>query len=312
MTRQVPARPAFPRIVEGSSILKFCSPGSRTALVLIPALIAFAAADAARAQGRLDARYVATLGGVSLGKGAWLVDIREDSFTSAISGATSGVLRLISSGRGSSASRGTVSDGRPTPSSYSSTIETSKKYDEVRMVLSGGNVKEFIAEPPNTPNPERIPISEAHRRGVQDPMTASILRVPGNGNTFVPQACNRTLPIFDGRMRYDLQLAFKRLDKVRSEKGYQGTVVVCSVHFLPIAGHVPDRAVIKYLTALRDIEIWLAPIAGTRLMVPYRISLSTPFGQGVVHATQFVSIPQTSSPKAAAKAKAKIAPGQRN
>ena len=58
------------------------------------------------------------------------------------------------------------------------------------------------------------------------------MRVPGNGDTFVPQACNRKLAIFDGRMRYDLQLAFKRLDKVKSEKGYQGTVVVCAVVFL--------------------------------------------------------------------------------
>ncbi|MGH6768136.1 MAG: DUF3108 domain-containing protein [Xanthobacteraceae bacterium] len=274
-------------------------------------MLAVAGADAASAQGKLDARYTATLGGVSLGKGAWLVDVREDSFTSAISGAATGVLRLLASGRGTSASRGTVSDGRPIPSSYSSTIETSKKYDEVRMVLSGGDVTEFVAEPPSAPNPERVPIGEAHRRGVQDPMTASILRVPGNGNTFVPQACNRKLAIFDGRMRYDLQLSFKRLDKVRSGKGYQGTVVVCAVHFSPIAGHVPDRAVIKYLVDLRDIEMWLAPIAGTRLMVPHRISLSTPFGQGLVQATQFVSIPQVAGPKAA-KARPKSVPRQRN
>jgi hypothetical protein len=272
--------------------------------------LAIAGADAASAQGKLNAHYVATLGGVSLGKGIWLLDVREDSFTSAVSGATTGVLRLLASGRGTSASRGRVSDGKPIPSSYSSTIETSKKYDEVRILMSGGDVKEFIAEPPNAPNPDRIPIAEAHRRGVQDPMTASILRVPGTGNTFIPQACNRKLAIFDGRMRYDLELSYKRLDKVRSEKGYQGTVVVCAVHFAPIAGHVPDRAVIKYLVDLRDIEIWLAPIAGTRLMVPYRIQLSTPFGRGLVQATQFVSIPQTGAK--AAKAKPKSVPRQRN
>ena len=74
-------------------------------------------------------------------------------------------------------------------------------------------------------------------------MTAAIMRVPGNGDTFVPQACNRKLAIFDGRMRYDLQLAYKRLDKVKSDKGYQGTVVVCAVYFSPVAGHVPSRPV---------------------------------------------------------------------
>ena len=50
---------------------------------------------------------------------------------------------------------------------------------------------------------------------------------------------------------------------------------------------------IKYLTELRDIELWLAPTAGTRLMVPYRASLSTPLGQGLLQATQFVSMAQS-------------------
>ena len=93
-------------------------------------------------------------------------------------------------------------------------------------------------------------------------------------------------------MRYDLQLAFKHLDKVKSERGYQGTVVVCSVYFTPVAGHVPERSTIKYLTEQRDMELWLAPIAGTRLLVPYRASIPTPIGMGVLQATQFVSIPR--------------------
>ena len=266
------------------------------------ALVAAPGSDAAFAGGRLDARYTVTLGGVSFGKGAWLVDIGEDRFTSAVSGATAGVMRLIASGKGSSAARGSVSNsGQLNPVTYSSSIATNKKYDEVRMVLQAGTVKDYIAEPPNTPNPDRIPITESHRRGVLDPMTASIVPVPGNGSTFVPQACDRNISIFDGRMRYDLRLAYKRLDKVKSDKGYQGTVVVCTVHFQPIAGHVPDRTVIKYLTELRDIELWLAPIAGTRLMAPYRVSLSTPLGQGVVQATQFVSLPQSPDPVASSR-----------
>jgi hypothetical protein len=47
---------------------------------------------------------------------------------------------------------------------------------------------------------------------------------------------------------------------------------------------------------VRDTELWLAPIAGTRLMVPYRVTLPTPFGQGVLEATQFVTIPQSPRP----------------
>src|SRR5712675_391211 len=99
-------------------------------------------------------------------------------------------------------------------------------------------------------------------------------------------------PAKAGHVRYDLQLVFKHLDKVKSERGYQGTVVVCSVYFSPIAGHVPERSTIKYLVEQRDMELWLAPIAGTRLMVPYRASIPTPIGMGVLQASQFVSIPR--------------------
>jgi hypothetical protein len=269
--------------------------------VIIPgvAALAMASVDAVRspvqAQGKLEARFQATLGGLPLGKGAWLIDVREDQFSAAVSGATSGILQVIASSQGTSAVRGTISGGQPVSATYASTIVTGKKLDEVRMVMSGGAVKEFMAEPPATPNPNRVPLTEAHRRNVTDPMTAALLRVPGNGDTFSPEVCKRTLSIFDGRMRYDLQLAFKRLEKVKSEKGYQGNVVVCAVYFSPVAGHIPDRAVIKYLVDQRDAEIWFAPIAGTRLMVPYRISIPTPLGIGMVQATQFVTMPQAAS-----------------
>jgi hypothetical protein len=260
---------------------------------MLAAALGVPAVDGALAQGRLDAHYNLSLGGVPFGRGTWQIDVREDQFTASVSGATAGLMRMFASGQASSASRGTVSRGQLFASSYVSSITTDKRYDEVRMVLSNGNVKESVAEPPSIPFPDRVPLTEAHRRGVADPMTASLMPVPGNGDTFVPEACPRKLAIFDGRMRYDLQLAFKRLDRVRSEKGYQGTVVVCALHFSPIAGHLPQRAVIKYLTDLHDIEVWLAPIAGTRLMVPYRVTIPTPFGLGVMEASQFVSVPQT-------------------
>ncbi len=45
------------------------------------------------------------------------------------------------------------------------------------------------------------------------------------------------------------------------------------------------------------MEVWLAPIGSTRVLVPYRISIPTPIGMGVMQATQFVSV---ALPRAAA------------
>jgi hypothetical protein len=271
--------------------------GLAGALVLI-AMLVDAGSQNARAQGKLDATYAVTLSGVPIGKGSWSIDVSDDQFTATASGGTSGLLRVFASGQGNSAAHGGVSGGQPISSTYTSSIISDNRSDQVRILFSGGAVKEYLADPPTIPSPDRVPLTEAHRKGVLDPMTASLIRVSGNGDTFVPEACQRTLPVFDGRMRYDLQLVFKRLDKVKSERGYQGTVVVCAVYFSPIAGHVPERSTIKYLVAQRDMEVWLAPIAGTRLMVPYRASVPTPIGMGVLQANQFVSIPRPALPTA--------------
>ena len=134
-------------------------------------------------------------------------------------------------------------------------------------------------------------MSDADRRGVVDPMSSTLNRVGGNGDPVSPLACARKVAVFDGRVRYDLRSEFKRIETVKAERGYQGPVVVCAVYFEPISGYVPNRPVIKYLVALRDAEVWLAPIAGTRVLVPFRFSMPTPLGMGVLQATQFVSAP---------------------
>jgi hypothetical protein len=264
----------------------------RSAFGVAVTAIAAAAASPAQAQGRLDARYSVTLAGMPVGKGAWVIDIAENQFTAAASGATSGLLRVFASGQGSGASRGFIVSGNPVPASFAASITTDKKTEEIRMTLSAGDVKDYAVSPEVPDDPERVPVTDAHFHGVSDPMTGSLIRVPGTGNLLTPQACARTTPIFDGRMRYNLQFAYKRMEQVKADKGYEGPVVVCAVYFTPIAGFVPHRASVKYLTAQRDMEVWLAPVGNSRVLVPYRISIPTPVGVGVMQATQFVSVSQ--------------------
>jgi hypothetical protein len=255
------------------------------------------AAPSAFAQGKLDARYEATLAGIPVGKGAWTIDIADDAFSAAASGGTSGLLKAFAGGSGTGAAQGRVVNGALVSSNYSATTTTSKKSEAIRIVLSNGNVKEYAIEPEPPVDPDRLPVTDAHRRGVYDPMTGSMLRVPGSGDPLSPEACRTGAAIFDGRMRYDLKLDFKRMETVRAEKGYHGPVVVCAVYFSPVAGYIPDRPVIKYLAAQRNIEIAFAPIAGTRILVPFRMVIPTPLGTAMLEATQFIT--QASPPRVA-------------
>jgi len=245
----------------------------------------------AQAQGKLDARYEVTLAGIPVGRGSWTIDIADDHYAASASGGTTGLLKAISGGRGSGSAQGRVVNGQLVPASYSAMTETSKKIETIRIALAGGNIKESAIEPEPPVDPARIEVTDAHRRGVLDPMTGTLLRVPGTGDPVSAEACKASAGIFDGRMRYDLRLEFKRLDTVRAEKGYQGPVVVCAIYFIPISGYVPDRAAIKYLAAQRNMEIWLAPIAGTRVLVPFKLLIPTPLGQGMLLATEFNATP---------------------
>lgn len=259
----------------------------RTTLVLPLFLLA----GAAHAQGKLEAHYSASLAGIPIGKGSWVVDIGESHYTAAASGATIGLIKVFVGGSGTGAAQGTMAGGKSVASNYSATLKAGKHPEEVRMTVANGAVKDFKVDPPQEDNPKRIPVTEAQRRGVQDPMTASLAVVSGTGELMSPQVCNRTVAVFDGKMRYDLKLAYKRTEKVKADKGYSGPAIVCSIAFQPVSGFIPTKAAIKYLAKSDDIEVWLAPIAGTRVLVPFRAQVGTPFGHGVVEATQFVSQP---------------------
>ena len=253
-------------------------------------LAAGVASSPVLAAGRLEARYTVSLAGIPIGKGSWVVDINDTQFAATANGTTTGLLHAFTGGQGNASTRGTLLAGRLVAANFASTIIASHKIDRVQITIANGNVTEFTVDPPQDNLSERVPIVEAHRHDVFDPMTASLLYVPGNGDPVTPDSCKQTLSIFDGRLRYDLQLVFKRMDKVKADKGYAGPVVVCAVYFTPVAGYIPSRTAIKYIAKQRDIEVWMAPIAGTRMLVPYRVQGPTPIGQAVLEATEFVSV----------------------
>lgn len=255
-----------------------------------PVLLLWAAGPAgAAAQGRLDAQYEATLAGVPIGRGTWAIEIGDDTYAAAAQGGTAGLLKAFAQGSGTGASQGRIVNGALVANAYQASTTTGRKSEQIHITLSNGNVKESGIEPEPPVDPDRVPVTDAHKRGVFDPMTASLLRVPGNGELMTPEACHAGTAVFDGRMRYDLKLDFKRMENVKTEKGYRGPAIVCAIYFTPIAGYIPDRPVIKYLTTARNIEIAFVPIAGTRILVPFRMVIPTPFGTGMLEATSFVT-----------------------
>jgi hypothetical protein len=248
-----------------------------------------AASIPAAAEGRLEARYAASLTGIPIGEGALVLELNDNNYTAAGSAAVIGLLKLISPGKGSAAARGNFVDGKLSPVSYSVSSESGERWEEVRMGLVAGIVREVSIVPPKSLPADRIPVTDEHRKGVIDPMSAMIMPFPGSGILASADGCNRTLPIYDGRQRYDLVMSYVRTETAKDVKGYSGPLIVCRVAYRPVAGHRPNRLQIKYMVENENIFAWLAPVAGTRALVPVRVSIGTMIGTLVVQATQFSS-----------------------
>jgi Protein of unknown function (DUF3108) len=249
----------------------------------------FAGEKPASAQEKLDAYYTATLLGLPIGHITWVIDLKENRFRSTATGSISGFLKLLLDAQGTVAAEGRLSNGKPNASKFQLKLIAGKWSDEIGIIFSGNRAKETVL-PAAAAAKDYVPIKDADRIGVSDPMTALLVYVAGASETTVPQACERTIAIFDGHTRYNLQLTFERLSEAHPAEGYQGPVVVCRAKFSPVAGYDPKHFLVTFLAAQRETEIWLAPLIGTRLLVPYRASISTPLGVGVLEATKFACV----------------------
>ncbi len=252
----------------------------------LPATLSDAGPVQIHSGAELNATYRATLLGFPIGDITWTIDIANSRFSAKATGETAGLLRIFTPGHGVAEAHGSVAGKQPLASSFEVSFTSGSSSEDIKIAFSGGKARESLGRRPK-PNPNLVPLTEASRTGVVDPMTALLVHVPGSGDVAVPAACERKIAVFDGHMRYDLRMAFKRIEQVKADTGYQGPAVVCAVYFTPLAGYDPTRYAIRYLEAERGMEIWLAPLAGTRLMVPFRVSVPTPIGIGILQATRF-------------------------
>jgi len=119
-----------------------------------------------------------------------------------------------------------------------------------------------------------VPVTAANKRNILDPATALIMAVPEGQPLVGPAACNRTIPVYDGYVRFDVTLHYVGVRDVAVD-GYSGPVSVCAARYTPVSGHKRDSKSTKFMAENRDIEAWLAPIARAHVVVPFHIAMMT-------------------------------------
>lgn len=253
-------------------------------LALLAGMVATLWANAANAAG-IGVTYDVSLAGFAIGVASMDARIDGDHYRIDVNAKLTGLAGVLTSGKGGAMASGQLAGARPVPASFSATSASSDLTRTLRMALAAGTVQTVEIEPPlpDWDKPDRVPVREEHKRAIIDPVSALLMPLanPGGPATAV---CGRTIPVFDGATRFNIVLSSAGTKSVKKE-GYTGPVAVCVARYVPIAGHRPNRSVTKFMEANRDIEAWLAPIAGTNVFVPYRISVKTLIGTAVIEAS---------------------------
>lgn len=225
--------------------------------------------------GRVAGRYNLALAGLPIGTAELTIVLDHGSYRMMASAQVGGVLSLLTDTHGTSSAQGRLVGALPAPANYALRTESSDKDQSVRMSFHGGGVADTVIDPPVVARSDRIPVTPEDRRGAIDPLSA--LLVPGTEAT--PAACHRTLPVFDGVVRFDVPLTYSRTETVQLDDGFSGQAVVCSARYRPLAGHRPDRAQTKYMMANKDLEYWLVAMPGAPVLVPWRVVFGTRIGR---------------------------------
>ena len=257
---------------------------TRQLLCLAPALIGLLVADGALAE-PFQVKYSVHLIGLPLGSAGLNGSIDPDTYKIEATARLSGIAAVISNSKGAAVSTGSLEGRKPAPATYATTSSSSVMTRTIRMALNGGDVRAVDISPPIEEPPDRIPVTENQRRGIVDPLSALLMPIGEGEGLMSPSSCNRTIPVYDGFTRFDVVLSYSGTKQVKIA-GYSGPVVICAARYIPISGHRPNRHVTEFMAQNKDMEVWLAPLANTRVLVPYKISVATLVGTTVIEAKE--------------------------
>lgn len=238
----------------------------------------------------LRAHYAVSLVGLRIGDLYADGSLGPQNYKMTLNARLTGLAAMVSGVKMALASSGAVKRGALAPSAYATSAANTNETRTLRMALNAGTVRAVEIMPPPEFHGDRVPVTEADKRNILDPTSALIMTVPANEPLVGPSACNRTLPIYDGYARFDIQLYYAGERDV-AIGGYSGPVSVCTARYHPISGHLVNSKSTQFMADNNEIEVWLAPVEHAHIVVPLHVSLPTMAGHLLVDAVEFQTTP---------------------
>jgi hypothetical protein len=235
---------------------------------------------------RLEMGMTIYAAGITIGKVDMDATIRDGQYHVVSNLSTSGVVNAFWQSEIQATSSGKISDNSLQPTLYDSfTTNHASQRQEVSLSYEPGSPPRLYAEPAYRTTGYDVPTDE--QKNTFDPLSAVMFLASGVA-VAAENPCGVTAPVFDGRRRYDIELAKIKDTGISMDNGlYKGPAVVCSIKYRQLAGFKPN--IIKANENFPPIQAWVAIFAsavrGHRYVVPLKVWAKTQYGLVAVVAT---------------------------
>lgn len=185
-----------------------------------------------------------------------------------------GVLRMLTARYGGrNRAWGTLSDEGARPAGGSIAVENRDTLRRWEVRYDGSRVAHEVHDPNYTPKPEHE-IADSDKTGSFDPLTA------GFHLAFARDACERPIPIFDGRRRIDILVKRVGTEPARDAaiEGARGDAVICEVTSRRVAGEFQAARPETERQPPRPLRAWLAHLDSSNARYIARLEADTGFG----------------------------------
>lgn len=191
-------------------------------------------------------------------------------------------------------SQGRIGYDRFWPQQFSMTDVWKNKPKTTRLVYEKSGLVRTEFDPPNNDKNREI-VTDEQRKGTYDPVAGLMQML---AHVAMHNQCTLTMPIFEGKRRFDVIGHDAGYDVIDSQGYgfYTGKARRCTTDFKMIAGEWKDRAPSKFWQRSETEEgrdpftIWLAPIGPKGFELPVRLESASLFGLIVVHLREWHEI----------------------
>lgn len=240
----------------------------------------------------LSATYRIHVGGVSVLEAQAVLTLTDRSYEVEVRAETGGFLGRLFPWQTRSHSTGAVTGDALAPARHTQTSIFRGKPRNVTLTYDGrGRVVAAVEPPPE--EDDRPPVPEELRRATVDPLsgvlTALVAASQGNG-------CTRTVPVYDGRRRYDMTMRDWGMRPVSASRYsiFAGPARECRVTYTPVAGYSPRPPTTMFWKrdeardggAVEDrppVDLWIAPVVAGAPPIPVRVETDSALGAVVIH-----------------------------